>query len=226
MEVGYGQFQSLRHATGVQLWTLWTVATIFGATMGMVAGLTLCILLYVWQGYMWGLATYAVVTAAGVGVAFAQWLILRAYTWHAGWWVPATAVAWVVVLSLGVTGSITVPGQWPGLTQPAIAAPSIDPLRWGLAGAVVGFAQWLLLRERVTKAGWWVPVTTAACLAAAAVGKGLHAIGRATACELIPGHPSAELLAAVTVMGAATGLLLVPLSQRLLSTHRSMAPDM
>ena len=36
-----------------------------------------------------------------------------------------------------------------------------EGVRWAMAGAVIGVMQWLVLRQHIPQAGWWVLATTA-----------------------------------------------------------------
>lgn len=110
----------------------------------------------VWRfWFQWVLVT-AVSWAVGVlgGVLFgavvgvAQWLVLRRHIPRAGWWVLASTVGWFVALN--VSGALDRVLDW---------------TLWYISGAVggmaVGAAQWLVLRRRVARAGWWMLPTIA-----------------------------------------------------------------
>jgi hypothetical protein len=59
----------------------------------------------------------------------------------------------------------------------------------GLVGALIGVGQWLALRRRVARAGWWVAASAAALMASMAVAFGLGGEGREgqaiVACALV-----------------------------------------
>ena len=82
----------------------------------------------------------------GFGVGILQWLVLRRRVSRAGWWILAStaglAVAWGGggVLRLGSSAE-----------RVAVMA---------LGGAVAGILQWLVLRGKVSRAGWWVLAST------------------------------------------------------------------
>ena len=82
----------------------------------------------------------------GTVVGILQWLVLRRrpVIRDAGWWVLATALG-CGVLGIGVT---------------------INGFVWLLAGAVIGTAQWFVLRRSVQRAGWWVTANIVASIAA------------------------------------------------------------
>jgi len=94
-----------------------------------------------------------------------QWLVLRTRLSHAAWWVVATVAGILAGIYLGqslIQASITYAGlawNWD----------------WGILlfnsfiGAVMGLAQWLVLRRHVAHAALWVPITVAGWLALGAV---------------------------------------------------------
>jgi hypothetical protein len=89
----------------------------------------------------------------GTAIGFAQWLVLRRGISSVGWWVGFS----IIGFGLGKALSEAV----------APATPTV--LDYGLSGAVigasVGLAQWLVLRQHVSAAGWWVPATILAWVA-------------------------------------------------------------
>lgn len=82
---------------------------------------------------------------AGAVVGAAQWLVLRQALPISALWIPATAVGLSAGLALGVAvlGTKTV-----GLAL---------LLRAAVTGIVLGVFQWVLLRQHLALAGWWVP---------------------------------------------------------------------
>ena len=73
-----------------------------------------------------------------------QYLLLRHYLPRMGWWIAATALGWplgIAVVYLGYT-------IWP------VALNANSMWSAALIGAVIGLAQWLVLRRRVPRAGW------------------------------------------------------------------------
>jgi hypothetical protein len=112
-----------------------------------------------------------------------QYLLLRRYLPRMGWWIVATALGWPLGIAVVYLGYAI----WP------IALSANSPWSATLVGAVVGLAQWLVLRQRVLRAGWWVP--------ASALGWGLV--------RLIAGEvftSPVELLIIGAVPAAVTGL--------------------
>jgi hypothetical protein len=64
-----------------------------------------------------------------------------------GWWVFATVAGWLLGVLL-----IALPG-WLGWTDMPLNNLDLIFLVMGLA---IGIAQWLLLRRRLARAGWWI----------------------------------------------------------------------
>jgi len=94
----------------------------------------------------WLLLPAIALVAAGVGVGVVQTLVLYRRLPRAWRWILATAIGWVVGLSIA---TLVVP-PWLGLLSGA------------LAGATTGIAQWVVLRRHVHWAGWWIPLSALA----------------------------------------------------------------
>jgi len=129
-------------------------------------------------------------------VSSMQWLVLRRRISRAGWWVLAgtvgCSVAWVVGYGVAVAAgySETTEGFAAVLGLTLVAA---------LGGAAAGILQWLVLRRRISRAGWWVLAST--------VGWGLGIAIAATLEEVVAG--GSILVAGGPVLGAVTGGALV-----------------
>ncbi len=111
--------------------------------------------------------------AAGVGVGVMQWPVLYHRLPRAWRWPLATAVAWI-------GGSLFV--------LIAVPAELHIVLKGLVLGPLVGLAQWLILRQHVYWAGWWIVVSTMAWI---------------TGLTLLPGTLSTGALS-----GALTGAVL------------------
>jgi hypothetical protein len=84
----------------------------------------------------------------GIFVGMAEWLVMRKYISRCEWWVMATIVGWAI--GFGAQAILH-----EVLRQPRRNL-DIEALYGAIAGLVVGFAQWLVLRRIVPKAGWWI----------------------------------------------------------------------
>ena len=130
-----------------RFWLWWVLASTVGWAVG--GGLS-GTLGSIQAGYVGGMT----VGAAGAGVL--QWLVLRRRIARAGWWVPATvlvsAVVGGVIVAVGSSGGRGWNVTWsadPGRVVVGLAGMS-------LFGTMLGVLQWLVLRRRVARAGWWV----------------------------------------------------------------------
>ncbi len=109
-----------------------------GATLGRNAAATIVSMLALLSGIL-------IAILAGM----LQWLVLRQHVrWANQWWL-ATSVGWIAGGFLAPYAAFAVLGaRPPTLSFNAVTAP--------VSAAVVGILQWLVLRRRVRRAGWWV----------------------------------------------------------------------
>jgi peptidoglycan/LPS O-acetylase OafA/YrhL len=77
-----------------------------------------------------------------------QFGLLRRFLPRMGWWVPATAGGWLLGMSL-VAAFIR-------LLWMVRAEMGLTLIVMGLS---IGFTQWLVLRHRLPRAGWWIPAS-------------------------------------------------------------------
>jgi hypothetical protein len=78
-----------------------------------------------------------------------QWLLLRRKVAGMGWWAVLSSVGLAAGFFLAM-----LPMNMAGVDGPRVAP--LFALGFALMGAVPGTLQWLLLRRRVSRAGWWV----------------------------------------------------------------------
>lgn len=154
------------------LWLRWVAANAFGELLGLgltaaVVGLAFSLLGEV-QTAGTILASFALAVAGGAIeatiVGLAQW-------WAMHPWLPAiTRYAWWLATLAGALLAYVLgflPSTLMSMGQDASQPPAAEPAQWivlllaaglGLvAGAVLSFAQWLVLRNHVRRAGWWMP---------------------------------------------------------------------
>jgi len=165
--------------SGARLWRRWVAANGAAEMLGLgatfaviassfarlesepgVAGVLLSFLLAVGSG---------AIEATLVGLA--QWWAM--HPWFPGitrrtWWL-ATLVGALVAYVLGY-----LPSTLMSLNAEAAQAPVAEPPQWivlvlaaglgAVGGAVLSFAQWLVLRKNVPHAGWWIPANMLAWL--------------------------------------------------------------
>jgi hypothetical protein len=142
---------SVPQESGSLVWPLWAAANAVGTALGLAA--------------VWGLAPVAsragelaAVPLFGVAGALAgalQGLVLRRRVRGLRGWVVASAA--------GLAAGVAVLAVLFGLSVGLLGEESGAGLAVGAAagGAVAGAAQWLVLRRRVPRAGWWVPASAA-----------------------------------------------------------------
>ena len=151
-----------------RVWLWWVLASMVGWAVGGYVGVALG------GGLSRGIivAGYVGVALGGIATAVLQWLVLRQRVSRAGWWVvtgiAGGAVVGVLVVGVGwvvgVGGSAVGGPDWGANWGPDWSANPGKDVGWvagaGLYGAVVGGLQWLVLRRRVARAGWWVLAST------------------------------------------------------------------
>lgn len=121
-------------------WTfglLWVLATTLGTMAGFGVGKVL-------QNAIWrGLPGDWVVCMvfAGTSIGLLQSLVLGREVSGPGWWVLASTVGLPMGVALG------------GAAGSALEAPAVEAF---LVAPSIGAMQWLFLRQRVSRAGWWI----------------------------------------------------------------------
>ena len=149
--------------TGVEFYTAWVsfsivsgiaafiiyvvIAKIYNAVAGdwiVVDGVAHIAEDYLLQYILWPLF--------GLLYGYLQYVLLRRYFPHMGWWILATAVSLsltplviIMVQKLASTLGIDPYSAWSGVIQLV------------LVGGLPGVAQWLVLRNHIPNAIWWVP---------------------------------------------------------------------
>lgn len=161
----------------VRFWIGWTLATLAGYVVGLLAILPFAIsLAYAAQlPFLIGLASGAVL---GVTIGLAQWLLLRRRTPVPITWIGASIVGGMLGMALGMSIEPAVPVTDTLRDNTRAAAELVIPWRvaWqtSFAGAFfgigLGLAQWWVLRQYVRAAGWWIVANGVAWMAGLGVG--------------------------------------------------------
>jgi hypothetical protein len=140
------------------LWLAWVLASTVGSAVGLTVSSTV-------GAYVGGTVFWAVIGAVGAYVGLAvlwatigatfgatfgamQWPVLRRRIPKAGWWVLATTVGGAVATTVG------------GAVGGAVGVAVTEAEAVAVGGAVGGAMQWLVLRRRISRAGWWVLAST------------------------------------------------------------------
>jgi hypothetical protein len=92
----------------------------------------------------------------GLIAGLLQYPLVRRYLPRMGWWIGATTIGWLLATFtiFFLVEGLSINAEW--FTSWIIPA---------LIGGSVGFMQWLVLRRRVARAGWWIPASMAGWLA-------------------------------------------------------------
>ncbi len=80
-------------------------------------------------------------------IGFAQWYVLEYYLPKIRWWI------WTNILGVVISGAIVTALLIGGLSSNILVHPLFSGI---LTGTLVGLLQWLFLRQRVSKASWWI----------------------------------------------------------------------
>lgn len=125
------------------LWLAWFLASLIGYAVGMFLGASVAYGLFDKDTFDGTMGVTLGIVMGTIG-GFAQWVILRERFAGAGWWILASALGFATVFSMG------------GTVRPN-ENPAMIGVRMAIAfGLVAGILQWIILRQKVTRAGWWV----------------------------------------------------------------------
>lgn len=140
------QDETRQLAIAPRLWLWWTLATtIAGAIVGALEA----------SGFQF----VATIFFTGLLIGAAQWLVLRQYIPKAFWWIVVSTLGWtlgLVLLSPNVTLDpliqfLSTLGAWEVFWMNLVNQPIVL--------AIVGAAQFPILRRFVRKAHWWILVS-------------------------------------------------------------------
>ena len=142
------------------------------------------------------LGMYTFITIVGLLTGLLQYGLLRRYLPQMGWWVAATIGGWL----LGVF--LTLIPDWLSWTNPLF---NLD-LAFMVMGLSIGVGQWLLLRRRLPRAGWWIGANIAGWGLLALITEG-NSIGQfgLLAVGLLPACATALMLALLLKQVQPTG---------------------
>ncbi len=135
-------------------WLQWVLASAVGMFVGLFLGFVVAASIPDVLGRWFGFSVFGIVLGIAVGIL--QWFILRRRVSVTGWWVLASAVGGLGIFQAGlIFGFSACLGSYESL---------VAFLGWiaiaSLGGLVTGTLQWLVLRGKVSRAGWWVLAST------------------------------------------------------------------
>jgi hypothetical protein len=129
-----------------QFWIAWVLTSVVGYVVVYAVAYVVAEVVY---GYVFWAVAYA---GLGAVVGTGQWLILRKRVERSGWWVLASVVGYAVGPAVGPVVFRAVTGAAPDAESEYV----FRVVTGAGLGAVVGTGQWLILRKRVERSGWWV----------------------------------------------------------------------
>jgi len=136
-----------RRWVGWGLWLGWMVASSAGWALGLAGGFAVGFGL---SGSVGGVASQCLFGAVlGVSLGTLQWILLRRHMSGAGWWIVAT------MFSMGA-GFALIKAATPTLSGVLGGGPIYGFVNGAGVGVLLGAMQWLVLRGRTHRAGWWV----------------------------------------------------------------------
>jgi hypothetical protein len=212
------------------LWLRWVAANACGELLGL--GTTFAVVALVFSRLpnqqSAGVVLVSFLVAVGSGaieatlVGLAQWWAMHPWfptITRRAWWL-ATLVGALVAYVLGYLPSTLMSLGEQASQTPAAEPPQLIMLLFAaglgaVAGAVLSFAQWLAMRSKVDRAGWWMPANMLAWL----VGMPIIFWGIDAAQKGQPPLQAVLLLAGVlfltgAVIGAIHGAFLVRLARQ------------
>jgi hypothetical protein len=159
-------------SNGKRLWLRWVAANAAGEVFGLGATFGVAVIAFAWLGEQNDaagiLGMFAIAVASGAieatVVGLLQWWAMNP------WFQAISRRAWWLATLLGALAAYVMgylPSTLMNLSEDAGQTPTVEPAQWiilllaaglGLVGgAVLSFAQWLVLRRAVQGAGVWIP---------------------------------------------------------------------
>ena len=124
-------------------WLAWFLASVMGYGTGGILGAALASRFFHVDTFQvaHGITVGIVLGAAG---GYFQWVVLREQIARAGWWGLASALGFGLAIGAVIASGAD---QYFAIAGLLLAA---------IFGAVSGVLQWLILRRKVARAGWWL----------------------------------------------------------------------
>ena len=178
---------------GWGLWLQWVLVNIFGGALG----LPLSNMVYDSIEAQVGGTLAQAISGATIGTALglAQWLIIRRRISRSSSWVMVTTVSWAMALA----------------AYEAMGGSLNRILGGATMGAVLGLAQWLVLRRRVSRSSSWILATTVGLAMGWPLGLAIYEAVGGAMYESVSGAISGAMIS--LVYGVVTGTALLWLLQ-------------
>jgi hypothetical protein len=146
----------LEHWNNFGLWERWVLQSAIAQIIGLViVAATSTIVGRI--GYIPGTFTLVGILE-GTVIGFTQWIILRRYIRHSRRWILATIIggllAWFTGLTISVVMAFAFAGATGSYTNIAFIK-GLILLGMGIGG-MLGFCQWLVIRNQVRYGIWWI----------------------------------------------------------------------
>ena len=174
------------------VWLQWAFASGLGGAVGF--ALADAVLQTFSEALYRAMAEIVIFGLLGAAMGTLQWLVLRRHFSQAGWWVAASAVGGTLV---GI-----------GAASYGSKVKVNLVIVYGLVGIILGVLQWLVLRRRISRSGWWMVVSLLGWALTVPVVRSLDRLGLMRGLSETIGLILGFGLAG-TVVGIVTGGLLV-----------------
>lgn len=122
------------------VWLQWAFASGLGGAVGF--ALADAVLQTFSEALYRAMAEIVIFGLLGAAMGTLQWLVLRRHFSQAGWWVAASAMGGTLV---GIGGA-----SYGSKVQVNLV------IVYSLVGITLGALQWLVLRRRISRSGWWM----------------------------------------------------------------------
>ena len=174
------------------VWLQWAFASGLGGAVGF--ALADAVLHTFSEALYRAMAEKVIFGLLGAAMGTLQWLVLRRHFSQAGWWVAVSAVGGTLV---GI-----------GAASYGSRVKVNLVIVYGLVGVILGALQWLVLRRRISRSGWWMVASPLGWALAVLAVQSLDRLGLMRGLSETIGLILAFGLAG-TVVGIVTGGLLV-----------------
>ena len=132
-----------QNIVGRGYWLAWFLASLMGFGMGAILGVAFTYGLFNRDPFDIVMGT-TLGTVMGATGGYFQWVVLRERIAGAGLWGLASALG--LGLTMGILGAVNA-GENNAIAEVLIGS---------VFGVVTGILQWLILRRKVARAGWWL----------------------------------------------------------------------